>query len=75
MIHDVIIIGGSYSGMAAALQLVRARRPVLVVDAGLPRNRAASHAHGFISQDGTPPADIARGRQGPADGLPRAQLD
>ena len=57
--YDVIVIGGSYAGMAAALQLVRARRSVLVIDAGKRRNRAASHSHGFLSQDGADPAVIA----------------
>jgi thioredoxin reductase len=57
--YDVIVVGGSYAGMAAALQLVRARRSVLVIDAGKRRNRAASHSHGFISQDGVDPAVIA----------------
>lgn len=59
MHHDVIVIGGSYAGMAAALQLLRARRRVLIVDAGQRRNRFASHAHGFLSQDGVDPAEIA----------------
>lgn len=59
MQHDVIVIGGSYAGMAAALQLLRARRSVLVVDAGQRRNRFASHSHGFLSQDGADPAEIA----------------
>jgi thioredoxin reductase len=58
MQHDVIVIGGSYAGMAAALQLVRARRAVLVVDAGERRNRFTSHSHGFLGQDGVPPGDI-----------------
>jgi glycine/D-amino acid oxidase-like deaminating enzyme len=53
MPHDAIVVGGSYAGMSAALQLVRARRDVLVIDAGLPRNRVAAHAHGFLGQDGT----------------------
>lgn len=57
--HDVIVIGGSYAGMAAALQLVRARKTVLVIDAGQRRNRFASHSHGFLGQDGANPADIA----------------
>ena len=60
MKHDVIVVGGSYAGMAAALQLLRARRSVLVVDAGRRRNRAAAHSHGFLGQDGADPADIAR---------------
>jgi len=55
---DVIVVGGSYSGMAAALQLLRARRSVLVVDAGLPRNRFANHSHGFFGQDGSNPRDM-----------------
>ncbi len=46
--HDVIVIGGGYAGMAATLQLLRARRSVLVVDAGLRRNRNASHSYGFL---------------------------
>lgn len=58
--YDVIVIGGSYSGMSAALQLVRARRSVLVIDAGKRRNHAASHSHGFLTQDGADPAVIAR---------------
>lgn len=64
--YDVIIVGGSYAGMAAALQLVRARRSVLVIDAGQRRNRMASHSHGFLAQDGADPAEIAR--------IARAQL-
>jgi thioredoxin reductase len=57
--HDVTIIGGSYAGLAAALQLGRARRTVLIVDAGQRRNRFASHSHGFLGQDGVSPAEIA----------------
>jgi len=59
MEFDVIVVGGSYAGMAAALQLARARRRVLVIDAGQRRNRFAAHAHGFLTQDGTDPAAIA----------------
>ena len=57
--HDVIIIGGSYAGLSAALQLGRARRSVLILDAGERRNRYAAHAHGFLGRDGAAPADIA----------------
>lgn len=60
MMYDVIIIGGSYAGMAAALQLLRARRTVLVIDAGQRRNRMAAESHGFLGQDGSDPAEIAR---------------
>lgn len=56
---DTIVIGGSYAGLAAALQLARARRKVAIVDAGQRRNRFASHSHGFLTQDGVDPAAIA----------------
>jgi thioredoxin reductase len=56
---DVVVVGGSYAGMSAALQLARARRGVTVVDAGTRRNRFAAAAHGFIAQDGVPPGEIA----------------
>jgi thioredoxin reductase len=58
-VYDVIIIGGSYAGLAAALQLVRARKRVLIVDAGQRRNRFARHSHGFLGQYGQPPETIA----------------
>ena len=58
-IYDVIIIGGSYAGLSAAMQLARARRRVLIIDEGLRRNRFASHSHGFVTQDGVDPAVIA----------------
>lgn len=54
--QDVIVIGGSYAGMAAALQLLRARRRVAVIDARKRRNRFASHSHGVLGQDGIDPA-------------------
>ena len=50
--HDAIVIGGSYAGLSAALQLARARRRVLVIDAGVRRNRFAPASHGFLGQDG-----------------------
>ncbi|MFP3564021.1 NAD(P)/FAD-dependent oxidoreductase [Paraburkholderia sp. DD10] len=55
---DVIVIGGSFAGLSAAMQLARARRRVLVVDGRRPRNRFAAHSHGFFSQDGKTPAEI-----------------
>jgi thioredoxin reductase len=48
---DIIIVGGSYAGLAAAMQLGRARRSVLVVDAGQRRNRFVSLAHGVLGFD------------------------
>ncbi len=56
--HDVIVIGGSFAGLAAATQLGRARRKVLVLDTGRPRNRFAAHSHGFFSRDGAPPLEL-----------------
>ncbi len=66
MIYDAIIVGGSYAGLSAGLQLARARRSVLVIDEGLRRNRFAESSHGFLGHDGRAPDAIA------ADG--RAQL-
>jgi thioredoxin reductase/SAM-dependent methyltransferase len=60
---DVAIIGGSAAGLAAALQLARQRRLVIVVDDGTPRNAPAAHMHGYLGHDGAPPGElIARGR-------------
>jgi thioredoxin reductase len=58
MNYDVIIIGGSFAGLSAALQLARARRRVLVLDSGKPRNRFAPFAHGLFGHDGQPPSTI-----------------
>jgi len=58
MKHDVVIVGGSFAGLSAALQLARARRRILVVDSGQPRNRFAQLLHGFFGQDGKPPSTI-----------------
>jgi thioredoxin reductase len=60
MMYDVIVVGGSFAGLSAALQLARARQHVLVIDAGFPRNRFADAAHGFLGQDGRAPAAIMR---------------
>jgi thioredoxin reductase len=57
--YDVIIVGGSYAGLSAGLQLARARRKVLVIDAGQRRNRFAATSHGFLGQDGQAPDVIA----------------
>jgi len=55
---DVAVIGGSAAGLAAALQIARQRRSVIVVDAGEPRNAPAAHTHGFLGRDGTPPLEL-----------------
>lgn len=56
---DVIIIGGSYSGLSAALALGRSLRKVLVIDAGKPCNRQTPHSHNFLTRDGETPSEIA----------------
>jgi thioredoxin reductase len=60
---DVLVVGGGATGLSAALVLGRARRRVVVVDAGAPRNAPAAHMQGFLSRDGMPPgAFLAAGR-------------
>lgn len=55
---DVAVVGGSASGLAAALQLARQRREVVVVDAGEPRNAPAAHMHGYLGHEGVAPGDF-----------------
>lgn len=57
---DVIIIGGSYAGLSAAMALGRSLRNVLIIDSGLPCNRQTPHSHNFITQDGETPGAIAQ---------------
>lgn len=62
-LHDVVVLGGGAAGLSAATTLARARRSVVVVDAGEPRNAPAAHMHGFLSRDGAVPGDVlAAGR-------------
>jgi len=58
MQYDLAVVGGSFAGLSAAIQAARARRNVLVIDAGQPRNRFAEHSHGFLGQDGRAPGAI-----------------
>ncbi|KQP15283.1 NAD(P)/FAD-dependent oxidoreductase [Pseudorhodoferax sp. Leaf265] len=55
---DALVVGGSFAGISAALQLARARRQVCVVDAGAPRNRFAQASHGFFGHDGRAPLEL-----------------
>lgn len=57
--YDVIIVGGSYSGLAAAMALGRALKKVLIIDSGKPCNAQTPHSHNFLTQDGNAPAEIA----------------
>ncbi len=56
---DVIIIGGSYSGLSAALSLGRSLRQVLIIDSGKPCNEQTPHSHNFLTHDGETPQSIA----------------
>jgi len=56
--YDVAIVGGGAAGLSAGLVLARARRRVVVIDDGRPRNAAAAHMQGFLSRDGMPPAEL-----------------
>jgi thioredoxin reductase len=64
---DVVIVGGGPAGLSAALVLGRCRRQVLVCDSGRYRNASSRSMHGFLTRDGTPPAELLR--------LARAELD
>lgn len=55
---DVAVIGGSAAGLAAALQLGRQRRSVIVIDAGEPRNAPATHVHGYLGHEGVAPSEL-----------------
>lgn len=61
---DAIVVGGGAAGLSAALMLGRARRSVLIIDAGSPRNRFAAHMHGVLGHENTPPRELVqRGRE------------
>lgn len=56
--YDVAVVGGGAAGLSAALVLGRARRRVVVIDGGEPRNAPAQHMHGYLSRDGMSPGDL-----------------
>ena len=57
--YNVIIVGGSYSGLAAGMALGRALRKVLIIDSGNPCNKQTPHSHNFLTNDGKTPGEIA----------------
>jgi len=57
-LYDVIIIGGSYAGLSAAMSLGRSLRRVLIIDSGNPCNKSTPYAHNFITNDGLSPAEL-----------------
>ncbi|KAB1941393.1 NAD(P)/FAD-dependent oxidoreductase [Micromonospora sp. ALFpr18c] len=56
--YDVVVVGGGAAGLSAALALSRARRSVLVIDSGEPRNAPAGHVHNYLGREGTPPGEL-----------------
>jgi thioredoxin reductase len=54
--EDVVVVGGGAAGLSGALMLARARRSVVVLDAGAPRNAPAAGVHGLLARDGIRPA-------------------
>ncbi|UYQ95303.1 NAD(P)/FAD-dependent oxidoreductase [Chitinophaga horti] len=72
--YEVIIAGGSYAGLSAAMALGRAIRNVLVIDGGDPCNRQTPHSHNFITQDGETPAAIAQKARAQVAAYPTVQF-
>ncbi|CAI6085949.1 NAD(P)/FAD-dependent oxidoreductase [Cohnella sp. JJ-181] len=60
LLYDAAIIGGGPAGLNAALMLGRARKNVIVIDEGLPRNRVTHESHGFLTRDGIKPDEFRR---------------
>lgn len=74
MQHDVLIVGGSFAGLAAATYLARARRSVCIVGTGKPRNRFASVSHGFLGYDGSDPQAILAKARGQVGAYPTVKM-
>lgn len=74
VVHDVAVIGAGPAGMSAALNLVRAKRTVLLVDANRPRNAATLRSHGFLTRDGISPLELRKLGRAEVEGYPEATV-
>lgn len=73
--YDVIIIGGSYAGLSAAMALGRSMRNTLIIDSGLPCNRFTPHSHNFITHDGATPGAVRDAALQQVLAYPTVQID
>jgi thioredoxin reductase len=74
MPYDVIIVGGGPAGLSAALALGRARKRVLLCDAGARRNQTAERVHNFLTRDGTPPDELRQVAREQLDHYPNVEV-
>jgi thioredoxin reductase len=74
VVHDVAVIGAGPAGLSAALNLVRAKRSVLLVDANRPRNAATLRSHGFLTRDGISPLELRKLGRTEVEGYPEATV-
>ncbi|WP_421762144.1 NAD(P)/FAD-dependent oxidoreductase [Devosia sp.] len=74
MHYDVVIVGGSFAGLAAALYLGRAHRSVCVLDTSQPRNRFAEASHGFFAHDGADPGTLLATMRKQISAYPKVQF-
>ena len=68
--YDVLIVGGGFAGLSAALYTARGMKRGILCGTGPSRNVAAPHTHGFLAQDGADPAQLlqtARDQLAPYD--------
>ncbi|KTR04041.1 NAD(P)/FAD-dependent oxidoreductase [Curtobacterium luteum] len=71
---DVAVIGAGPAGLSTALNLVRARRTVLLVDANRPRNAATLRSHGFLTRDGVSPLELRKLGRAEVESYPEATV-